>query len=121
MKKLLLTLAALVGTIAIVTATDTGDLVRLTNFGDAPVVPVAIEKDQLIAFGIAAQQLDAPQGQGIIKYMIETGKLLPVKPGTKVRVVDYGEITQVRIVEGEYSGRTGWVFQECVGNWVFKD
>jgi hypothetical protein len=118
MKKLiLLTLAALVSTIAIVTATDNGDVVQLTNFGDVRVVPVAVEKDQLIAFGFAGK-LDATD---VLTWMIKTGKILPVKSGTKVRVVDYGETTQVRIFEGKYSGRTGWVFQECVGHWVFND
>jgi len=119
MRKLLLTLAALVSTIAIVTATDIGegDIVQLTNFGDAPAVPVAIDEDHLRAF-ILAGQLDET---GVITYMIQTGKLLPVKPGTKVRIVNYGEPAQVRILEGKYSGRAGWVVQACLGNWAFED
>jgi hypothetical protein len=87
---------------------------RLESNSEAMVL-VASDKDALDAFTKAAVS-DDKEG---LAALILAGRLWPVKGGTKVRVIDYGGFlnatkTQVRILEGGYYGRSGWVAAEWV-------
>jgi hypothetical protein len=79
------------------------------------MVLVASDKDADDAFTKAAVS-DDKEG---VAALILANRLWPVKGGTKVRVIDYGGFlnatkTQVRILEGGYYGRSGWVAAEWV-------
>jgi hypothetical protein len=87
---------------------------RLGSNGEAMVL-VASNKDAFDVFTKAAVSHDE---EGIAALIL-ADQLWPIKGGTKVRVIDYGGFlnatkTQVRILEGGYYGRSGWVAAEWV-------
>jgi hypothetical protein len=87
---------------------------RLESNSEA-IVLVASTNEAFDAFTKAAVSHDK---EGVAALVL-ADKLWPVKGGTKVRVIDYGGFlnatkTQVRILEGVYYGRSGWVASEEV-------
>ncbi|MCZ7571112.1 MAG: pentapeptide repeat-containing protein [Ardenticatenaceae bacterium] len=53
-----------------------------------------------------------------LRELIATGRIFPVPNGTRVLILDHGgflySATKVRILEGEHTGRSGWVPSEWV-------
>lgn len=82
--------------------------------GDSEVVYVAATREANDAFTKAAVTNDR---EGIAALML-TDRLWPIRAGTKVRVLGYGGFlsgtTEIRILEGGYYSRSGWVPSEWV-------
>lgn len=74
-----------------------------------------------VAVAISERYLDEALDAAIAKdyqyfdTLIYSGKLMPVKDGTRVTILDTGMArTKIRISEGAFSGQTGWVQTEFV-------
>ncbi len=86
-----------------------GDTVVI-NFGadkfDATGAAIlAIDIDSLNAFTAASQN-----GSAVLDTLMSRGKIFTTPNGTKARVVDSRlSATQVRIIEGDAQGKSGWI------------
>lgn len=73
--------------------------------------PVAIDEDTLKEL---FRVIDAKDDYGMSE-LLQTGRLLPVQDGTKILMIDEGlYTTKIRILEGPYAGRSGWVPYEWI-------
>jgi hypothetical protein len=74
--------------------------------GTWSTLPVALSKDTVHRLTRAAEIQD----QSIIKDLIDRGRAVEVSANTRVRVIgdSYNE-RQVRLEDGPYAGKTGWV------------
>jgi hypothetical protein len=74
-------------------------------------VPVAVDKDSQGQL----TQAQAIKDQHAVVQLVLAGKVLSVMDGTKVKVIDATlTLRQIRILEGPYEGRSGWVPFEFV-------
>jgi hypothetical protein len=90
-------------------AISVGEEGRLYSGGE--LVPVAISKE---AFDEWTKARVAKDKDGQV-LLLASGKILTPQKGTKVLVIDTGMfMRKVRILEGEYKGRSGWVATEYI-------
>ncbi len=79
--------------------------------GEAKYIPMARTKealDKYVKFSIARDNFG-------MNFLISSGAVLNVPSKTKVLILDRGFVqTEVRILEGEYTGHSGWLPAEWV-------
>jgi hypothetical protein len=90
-----------------------GENARLST-GSPGQIPVAMDTEALDALNKAA----AAKDEIGYRELFANGRMFAVDENTKVLVIDSGIFkTQIRILEGPYSGKSGWVPFE----WVKKE
>lgn len=90
---------------------DIGDEVRLHGGSDFEWVFVAVDRDahdELMEVVLSKDEIGG-------NILLASGRVFLVDDGSKVLVIDRDPyIVKVRILEGPYYGRSGWVIHEAV-------
>ncbi len=90
---------------------DIGDEVRLHRGSQLDQVFVAVDRDaydELVEVALSRDEIGG-------NILLASGRVFLVDDGSKVLVVDRDPyIVKVRILEGPYYGRSGWVVHEAV-------
>ena len=97
-------------------AQKTGDTVELEGATGAAYMAPVCTTTQAVDAVISAL---ADDDNDAIAVLAALGKVYAVDVGTKAKVLgvrgEYGTYVQIRILEGEFKGRRGYVVSTCIG------
>ncbi len=109
MKNLFILIALLVFVVTGCTSATIGALVRIQAPGNDPFILLAIDEATYDTLG---KSLMAKDWVGI-QQLLRTRRVIEIFNGTNALIIDIGDgKRKIRIQEGNYSGRTGWINQE---------